>query len=248
MEKKFDKKIKQKINQTEISPSAGLWSKIEAGLPPEEKKKGFFLIPLLATPIFKQAIAASVMFLLGGMSVYYFVNTDNATQQIVEQNAEKDSNLNTEAKSNLNEKTTEKTNNTLKTSEKLAKNTAQQTNTNNFIKAKNTNNSQGNTDNNNPAFLATNNSKTQVSFNPLINNNDIEEKTTTQNMRASDYSWIYDSNTGTYSVELKSYTSPKVNKNNGISFFAEEKPILEKNQENQTGHMSMINKKEKEKL
>ena len=121
MSKEFDKKINQKISESEIAPSAGLWEKIEAELPQEKRKKGFFILPLFGTPMFKTAIAASVMFLLGGFSTYYFMN-NNAPALANKNNVESNTNKQFTKQNNLN-----KENNNLEDKNKFqAKNNSKQ--------------------------------------------------------------------------------------------------------------------------
>ena len=93
----FDHKIKKQFEQTEIAPSDALWQKIEASLPVEKNRK-IIILPWYSSPIFKQAIAASVMFLLGGASMYYLLN--ESPQGATNTTAQNIQNLNTKTPEN----------------------------------------------------------------------------------------------------------------------------------------------------
>lgn len=69
MSKKFDNKIKELLNQTEVSPSPDVWAGITSKLN-QEKTKAPVVVPLFAASWFRYAIAASIAFVLGAFSVY----------------------------------------------------------------------------------------------------------------------------------------------------------------------------------
>lgn len=257
MKKNFDKKIKQKIDQAEISPSAGLWDKIEAQLPKEEQKKGFFLLPLFGSPLFKQAIAASVMFLLGGMTVYYILDQDKTAQYLVEQNGNNiNTSKNTASTSTKNLIEDEKEKNKDFTNHFRQKNTTSETKTtitnndvpqhSNFSKSIYSNNINNK---NSTTKISTKNTTKKAYSNPLIKLNNGAEETTSKNMNASDYAWIYDESTGAYEVVLKTNkTEIKTSNLLENSLFAQEENTNKDQVEDLPSYMSLIEKKEAKKL
>ncbi len=217
MSNKFDKLINKKISETKLSPSSDLWDKIEASLD-EKKNKKILILPLWSSTVFKQVIAASAIFLLGGLSAFYYMNSNSSHLEISKikkhQSIHSTSNVNSEndiipiASNEKNVKTTEKTlnNHSLKT---------------------------------NSLTIQSNNKKLPLSKNILLNtvtnhsvlnsftknkkNNTLAFK---NNTSVKDYVWIYDNKTNTYQVILKeNYLVIASNKNSIASFEAEKTNI-----------------------
>ncbi len=240
MSKEFDKKINQKISESEIAPSAGLWEKIEAELPQEKRKKGFFILPLFGTPMFKTAIAASVMFLLGGFSTYYFMN-NNAPALANKNNVESNTNKQFIKQNNLN-----KENNNLEDKNKFQakNNTKQESLSTNFLSKKANNNKAATTKS------ASVSNKFANSKNPalIFNNNIVASNNSNANLifgtQARDYTWVYDENTGAYSVQLKSEQVQNTNFEDN-SLMAN---TINQENENETSFMSLAEEEKEEKL
>ena len=92
MENLFDKNIKAKLQEVEITPSSDMWDRIEQQLDTKKEKKAIVLFAWVK-PLMKYGIAASVAFLLGAFSMYLFnMNINTNGIEVVETVKEEDPN------------------------------------------------------------------------------------------------------------------------------------------------------------
>lgn len=199
MSNKFDKLINKKINETKLSPSSDLWGKIEASLDEKENKK-VLILPFLSSTVFKNTIAASAIFLLGGLSVFFYMNTPTTNTQIsknksinsVESHSKKTSILkNEEIVSNLLNKSSS-------TKSKDVNYSNKKYNSNNKKKLNHFKNSHNSIQHNTAKYTSNLHSLLNPDNNHLINNSNSGNNTS-----AKDYIWIFDKQTNAFQVVLK---------------------------------------------
>jgi len=200
MSKKFDKLIKQKIENLKIAPSNTLWEKIEKELDKKDNIKPF-IIPFWSFPLFKRTIAASVIFLLGGITTYMFLNKSTSTTHIssIEKNT---------IETNLNE-TKYITKEVENKSTNSVANNNKKSNTSNSINI-----------NLNTKPLLSNNTnfsgKTDLVVNQNNSNNNFVNTNKSSNL-IGNYVWVYDKELKAYNVLLKSNIIEKELENKQIA-------------------------------
>lgn len=236
MNKKFDQKLKQKLENLEIAPTNSLWEKIEQELDSKKKKKAL-IIPFWYSPAFRKTIAASVMFLLGGLSTYMILNTNSLNKL-----SSNDKELVPESETNLinpyviSENIFDNELKEIQTNEKEnLKNNTKTNLVNPFIINKiNSVSKLNNTLNS----ITSNNYYSNIKQeNPLENNSNKNNSSNSLNLAVSDYAWVYDNNLNAYNVVLK---KEYIQEPNLIS------SNLDFNIKESTSFMSLENKEEKE--